>query len=58
MPDSTERFHVVTSRNVIAGVFEGHEAQKRAESYLKHPGWKVLRVITTTEDVTPSTVEA
>lgn len=58
MPDSKEEFHVVTTRNVIVASFSGKDAQIRAQDSLKHPGWKILRVITTFEDVTPVTVEA
>lgn len=58
MPDSKEEFHVVTTRNVVVATFSGEDAQKRAQDSLKYPGWRVLKVITTVEDVTPVTVEA
>lgn len=52
---TTERYHLVTSRNVISKVFEGADARDKAEQAARHPGWKILRVITNYEDVTPET---
>lgn len=54
---STERYHLVTSRNVISKIFEGQDALKHAEAELKHPGWRILKVITNYEDVTPQNEE-
>lgn len=58
MPHSKEEFHVITTRNVVVAAFSGENAQKRAQDSLKYPGWRVMKVITTIEDVTPTTVEA
>jgi hypothetical protein len=56
-----EEFHIVTSRNTISKVYEGPKAQELAEAALRdigHPGWRILKVITNYEDVTPETQEA
>ena len=56
-----EEYHIVTSRNTIRRIYEGPDAKSRAEAALReigHPGWRILRVITNYEDVTPETQEA